>query len=166
MKRALVTAAAIVALLLVGCGGTTISMPPAGQGGSGGGSANGGGADGSGSTTGDQGSGLTRAEVAGDWLGPAPGDTGGCGTAYSEWLLQTDGAYSVNDNSESCGGFTVEGSYSAEGGELAFHPTASTCPDCAIGDFSVTVSMSGANAMRMCDVPADGRCYTYYRQST
>jgi len=166
MKRALVTAAGIIALLLVGCGGNTSPMPSMGLGGGegGGGSVNGGGTEGLGSSGGHAGNGLTMTEVAGDWLGPAPGDTGGCGTAYSEWLLESNGAYSVNDNSADCGGFTVEGSYSAEGSELAFHPTASTCPDCAIGDFSVTVTMSGASAMRMCDVPADGRCYTYYRQ--
>jgi len=111
-------------------------------------------------------SGVPMSQVAGYWLGPAPGDTGGCGSSYSEWLLEADGSYEVTDNSADCGGFTAAGAFAIQGSTLSFDQQRSTCGDCGAGDYSVSVSFPEANAMQMCDLPADGRCYTYSRQSS
>jgi hypothetical protein len=104
--------------------------------------------------------------VVGDWLGPAPSDTGSCGTSYSEWLLKSDGVYYVTDNSEDCAGFTTSGNFQLQGNSLDFEQESSSCRDCGVADYSVTISFSGLDEMEMCDVPADGICYTYSRQSS
>jgi hypothetical protein len=166
MNRGFILGVGVVTLLLAGCGGTTIPLAPGAQGGGtstgqasegGGGQAVGGGAQ--------AGAGIEMAEVAGDWLGPAPGDTGSCGSSYAEWQLEQDGAYYVTDNSEDCGGFTASGGFQIQGSSLDFAQESSTCGDCGAADFSVTVSFSSLDEMEMCDVPADGICYTYARQS-
>jgi hypothetical protein len=105
-------------------------------------------------------------QVAGNWLGPAPGDTGGCGSSYAEWLLQADGSYAVTDNSEDCGGFTASGIFELQGDTLSFEQERSTCGDCGVADYSVSISFPGPSSLQMCDVPADGRCYTYSRESS
>lgn len=160
MRRALVLGVGGIIVLLAGCGGSSQPTPAGTQeGGGGGGVQDAAGGDGTGS-------GVETAQVTGYWLGPAPGDTGGCGTAYAEWLLKADGSYAVTDNSEDCGGFTASGSFEIEGSMLSFHQQGSTCGDCGVADYSVSISFPGPNALQMCDVPADGRCYTYSRESS
>jgi hypothetical protein len=173
MRRLLVLGAGVITLLLAGCGGTTIPMIPGGQanGGSGGQTVNNGGQTanngGQGVNNGGQaGAGIAMTDVVGDWLGPAPGDTGSCGSSYGEWLLEQDGVYSMTDNSENCAGFTASGNFQLQGSSLAFEQASSSCGDCGASNYSVTISFSGVDSMEMCDVPADGICYTYSRQSS
>jgi hypothetical protein len=103
--------------------------------------------------------------VAGTWLGPSPGDTGGCGTSYGEFVLQDNGAYSFTSQSMDCGGFTLYGHYHAGAGTITFHQQQSTCPTCTLpADYSVTYQFVDPNSMSMCDEGGGGRCYTYHRQ--
>ncbi|HZU77923.1 MAG TPA: hypothetical protein VFA70_14245, partial [Dehalococcoidia bacterium] len=125
------------------------------------------------------GGGDATAQIVGDWLGPAPGDTGQCGVAYGEWFFQSAGSYTFTENSDAtaypntmtpapadCAGLTLYGTYAVQGNQIVFHQQGDPgCPPCQqTADFSVTYRFIDANDVQMCDTTPGGSCYLYARQ--
>lgn len=96
--------------------------------------------------------------LAGNWLGPMPGDASRCGASYSELDLEPDGEYVWVNNSDECGGFTLMGRYTASAGTLTFEQVEATCGECRQEmNYSASFSFIEANAMSI-----DGM--TFHRQ--
>jgi hypothetical protein len=104
--------------------------------------------------------------LVGNWLGPMPGDTGACGSAYAAYTIGGGGTYSVQANSAGCGGFTTYGSYSTQGSEIVFHQQGNDCGECQqVQDLPATFAFTGgANNLQLCDYPSGGQCHIYHRQ--
>jgi hypothetical protein len=137
VRSCLAPCAAAWVLISLGCGGT------------------------SGGTLGGQSGGA--AQLVGDWLGPFPTATGSCGASYGEFFFQANGSYAFNGNSENCGGFTPEGTYTVASNVITFHQTrVPNCPTCTQSlEYSVTFSFVTANDLQVC---SGLLCYTYARQ--
>jgi hypothetical protein len=101
--------------------------------------------------------------LLGAWLGPVPGDQGGCGTASGAFFFQSDGTYGYNQQTMDCGGFTSTGVYEVSGATIAFQQQrVVNCPTCTqTAEFSASFTFVTADALQLCD-PAG--CYTYHRQ--
>ncbi len=149
-SRALASAlAAAVALVLVvvlaGCGGHSDTGGHVGTGtASGAGGKGGGGAVVTGAST-----------LAGEWIGPVPGDEGDCGTGSGEWIFDPDnGTYQFDAiyDSGQCG-YQSNGTYQVEGDSIYFQPSDES-------GFQEIYGFEDGDLV-LCDVPDTAECNDY-----
>jgi hypothetical protein len=109
------------------------------------------------------------AALAGDWLGPMPGDSGRCGNSYSEFIFRENGAYSITTNSKNkegrgeCGGFTTWGVYEIRNDVIYFHQRGASPGLQQRIDYNARYRFDGGDALMLQD-SGSGRWFTYYRQ--
>ena len=101
--------------------------------------------------------------LVGKWLGPMPGNAGKCGTSNSEFVFQQNSDYSVANQSQDCGTFTLSGVYEVRTNTIYFHQRAATQGVQQQMDYPVQYRFESPNALMLRD-EATGRWLTYYRQ--
>jgi hypothetical protein len=102
--------------------------------------------------------------LIGKWLGPALGDTGRCGAAYSQLLFGAGNTFSYVQNTNACGGISGGGHFLVSGQQMQLH--FEYCNTCAVYGYPPNITegfrLPDANTLMLCDAPP-GRCYTYHR---
>jgi hypothetical protein len=108
----------------------------------------------------------SASSVAGNYIGPMPGDTGECGQSTENMILNTDGSYQitvltdVTASNPGCGGFTLWGTYQTAGGVMYFHNEQSTIPSAnPVWDVSAYYTQPATGVLVLSDGTGS---WTYY----
>ena len=106
----------------------------------------------------DNGGTTGQRALAGEWVGPVPGDEGECGEGSGEWIFDPDNATyqfdAIYDSGE-CG-YQSNGTYQVQGNSIDFQPQNETA-------FTAAYSFDDGDLV-LCDAPGSAQCYDYQSQ--
>jgi hypothetical protein len=100
------------------------------------------------------------AALAGTWLGPGIGDSGGCGQEYGQFTFFRNQEFAYTSNSADCGGFTLAGNYWIQNRVIYLHWTECNYP-CSPNTVPARFAFISYSAFELAD---QYRTYVYYRQ--